>query len=462
MRLGGLRHEDRRVKILFVNDSTSSSNWGDRAAAVALAAMAKECGGEIVYRVTEQNLWDACFSEGSPCSIEEAASVRRSRELARTYLPPAVLEARRRLLAWRDGVGQDQHALIPASWDAYEAFAERVLREKGYGWPVLLGAMDDADVMLVHGASLHGEIYLVRAILFLIYLMKARFGKPVVLANHTSGVEGSLRHVADHVYPLVDDVVYRDPISAERWASVYGGRFAGDSAFLFEPAEREAWSRIAGRPTYFDVWPDTAPFDPAEPYICLGGSAIFHDRKDWGSLLEGYTAVITELQHVYSGTILLTASAELDEPVLRTLASRFDLPLVGVRTPIQQAADVVGNADAYVGGRWHPAILAVRGGSPLVLLRSQTVKMTALAQMTGAAEPFDTLDLQRDAHAIAARTSRVVEQGDGLRARLKEIGRTLARSSWGNVAYLDRISSDREPAAAAAGGTVAPTSSCAR
>jgi polysaccharide pyruvyl transferase WcaK-like protein len=437
------------MKVLFVNDSTSSSNWGDRAAAVALMHLVRECGGEIVFKVTEKNLWDAWFGDDASCDLDVAASPSPGRKLARHYLPPAVLAVRRQILARRDGVGQDQHALIPAAWGAYEAFATRVCREGRCGWPDLVQAMGGADVMVIHGASLHGELYVARAMLFLAYLMKVRFGKPVVLANHTSGLEGELLRTADHVYPLFDDVVYRDQLSAERWAPVYGGRFAADSAFLFEPAERSAWAALAARPTYFDVWPDTAAFDPSEPYLCVGGSAIFHDRKDWNSLVAGYAALIAELRAVYEGTIVLTASAELDEPVLRTLAARYDLPLVGVRTPVQQAVDIVGNADVYVGGRWHPGIFALRGGTPLVPLSSQTVKMQALARQAEAPEPFDTLHLESAAPAIALAVSRALAQGDALRAGLAEKGRELAANSCDNVAYLTSMPGGLTPQRAA-------------
>ena len=90
----------------------------------------------------------------------------------------------RRVLKRRDGVGQDQHGLIPEAWEAYEGAAARIRREQGYGWPVVLRAMDEADVMVIHGASLHGDLFVARAILFLTYLMKARFKKPIVIANH--------------------------------------------------------------------------------------------------------------------------------------------------------------------------------------------------------------------------------------------------------------------------------------
>jgi hypothetical protein len=325
-----------------------------------------------------------------------------------------------------------------------------VLQEQRYGWPLVLRAARDADVAVIHGASLHGHASTViqRTILFLTYLIKTRFAKPVVMANHTVDFEGNaaLRHMADHVYPLFDDVLYRDLISAERWAPMLGGRFAGDSAFWFEPATREAWAVLAARPTYFDVWPDIARFDPREPYLCVGGSSIFHERKDWDSVVRGYSLLIEHLQSIYPGTILLTACAELDEPVCHALAERFDLPVIGVRTPVQQAVDILGNADAYIGGRWHAGIFALRGGTPLIALSSQTFKMLALAGMTGlSSATFDALDVGREAHAIGGQLSLLLEQGSGLRNRLRAWADEMAENSWDNVAFLKQYR--RQPAA---------------
>ena len=329
--------------------------------------------------------------------------------------------------------------------------AQAVIREQRYGWPGLLRAIGDADVAVIHGASLHGHASTIiqRTILFLAHLIKTRFSKPVVIANHTVDFEGNapLFSMAERVYPLFDDVIYRDPISAGRWASALGGRFAADTAFWFEPAAREVWAPLAGRPTYFDVWPDAAPLSPSEPYLCVGGSSVFHDRKDWDSVVNGYSLLIRRLQSVYSGTILLTASADLDQTVFRALAERFDLPLIGVTTPVQQVVDILGNADAYIGGRWHASIFALRGGTPLLALSSQTFKMQALAGMTGSSSAtFDALDLGREADAIGRQLSFVLEQGSDLRNRLRSWADEMAENSWENVSFLRRYQQEQDAA----------------
>jgi polysaccharide pyruvyl transferase WcaK-like protein len=158
-------------------------------------------------------------------------------------------------------------------------------------------------------------------------------------------------------------------------------------------------------------------------------------------VLSGYEALVRQLKRVHDGAVVLTASAELDLAVFRPLAARLGLPLLGVTTPIQQAVDVVGNADAYIGGRWHPGIFALRGGAHVVALSSQTFKMKALAAMCGeAAVTFDALNLAPEAGAIAERLLRLAERGEGGRAESRRRAAELAETSWENVAFLRRRS----------------------
>ena len=123
--------------------------------------------------------------------------------------------------------------------------------------------MADADVVLIHGASLHGDLLIPKTILFLAYLAKTRYHAPVVIANHTADLANpALRRIAESVYPLFDDVVFRDPLSAEKLSSLCDGRYAGDTAFWFEPSERAPWDEVTSRFGYFDVWPDRATSIP--------------------------------------------------------------------------------------------------------------------------------------------------------------------------------------------------------
>lgn len=441
------------MKVLFINDSKSNTNWGDRAAATALKEMVRASGGDIIRAVKEEELWTSRFSEEPASRAAEGAPATAAggsglREIVRPWIPPAVLGARRRLLSRRDEPDPGQR--IPARLEEFEVCAAAALREKRFGWPGLLRSIDIADVVVIHGASIDGPGVIPRTDLFLTYLAKRHFGRPVLIVNHTADLDDpELRLMAESVYPHFDDVVFRDPISAERCAALCSGRFAADSAFRFAPAARQAWATIAGRPTYFDIWPHEARFDPAQPYICVGGSSILWADWDPPKLARGFAAVIESVREAYSGQVVLTASDTPDQTVFEILAAEQGLPLVGVTTPVQQAVDILGNADAYIGGRWHPGIFALRGGAPVVALSSKTFKMRALVRAAGLPEStFDVLRLGGERAALVGLLQRHLEAGPELRQRLSAWAAQAAENSWDNVAYLRRWA----PSGAAGGG----------
>ncbi len=106
-------------------------------------------------------------------------------------------------------------------------------------------------------------------------------------------------------------------------------------------------------------------------------------------------------------------------------------------TPVQQAVDVLGNADAYIGGRWHSSIFALRGGTPVCLLSANTFKMKALAEIAGLYPPaLDAGNLEDARVTIGEQLTRYLEEGDGLRRRLRDWAEDSARDAWHNVDYL--------------------------
>ena len=424
------------MKVLFINDSTSSPNWGDRAAAVSLMAMTSSRGGQIVHSISERGLIDASLGERRASGVR--APKGRAWRVAAAFVPPAPEKIWLRVTERRGGSRESR--LIPRRWADFERAADLVLAKKDL-WPALRSMLPSVDLAVIHGdgAMVNNGPH-PRAILFLTYLIKTRFDKPVIIVNHTADFNHpDLRETAHHVYPLFDDVVFRDPISLDRCKMFCGGRFAPDTGFWFKPLHHDLWAQVARRPTFFDVWPDSAVFDPAEPYVCLGGSSILGPLNERASAIPRYAELVRQIQAVYRGQIVLTASDPVDEEIFRPLASRLGLPLVGLTTPIQQAVDILGNSDAYIGGRWHPSIFALRGGAPILPLSSKTFKMQALSEMAGLSVPvFDAMHPERDGHAIARQLRSFLERGSELRDQLRSWAEGMAEGSWDNVAHLEK------------------------
>lgn len=429
------------VNVLFINDSSSNPNWGDRAAAIALKQMIRESGGTIEAAITEDELRDTGFSgpAASEAGDKSPANGRSNRDWARLLLPPVVFKLRDRISS-KLGARRIESP-IPRTVEEFEPCAERVMRDPDCAR--LVSAIGRADVVVVHGdGCMTGNGILPRSELFLCYVIKTRFDVPVALVNHTTDFEHSdLNGMAELVYPKLDDVTYRDEVSAGVCRPRWSGRYAADSAFLFEPAQGAHWASLASRPTYFDVWPDYAPFLPTQPYICVGGSSIFSFSGVPTEVIDSFVALLSHLRKFFDGQIVLTASDIKDEMIFRSVAKVLDLPLVGLRTPVQQAVDIVGNAQAYIGGRWHPSIFALRGGVPVIPLSSKTFKMQALIAMAGMPNKnFDALDLTSEKQQIGEALLSALEQGDTLRTRLRTWAATQATNAWENVALVRRQS----------------------
>lgn len=426
------------MKVLFINDSTSNPNWGDRAAAIALKQMIIASGGTLSGIITELDLCESRFFR-EPEKEHEAVAKRRSlKDLGRLLLPPVVLKLREKILRRLNGT--DETGRIPLTLDDFDSYADQMLQNESHNGG-LLDAIKAADVAVIHGdGCMVGNSIMPRSVLFLAYLIKTRFGMPAILINHTTDFSHpELNRMATAVYPLLDDITYRDQTSANLCRDRWAGRYAADSAFLFKPAERDTWVCHASRPTYFDIWPDEAPFNPTHPYICVGGSSIFSFDGPPIEIIEGFIAMVSHLQKVYPGQIVLTASDSKDQTIFRPVAKALRLPLVGLSTPVQQAVDLVGNAQAYVGGRWHPSIFALRGGTPVIPLSSKTFKMQALIAMAGLpTTTFDSLDLLGEKEGIGKALNSFVSQGEGLRKQLHQWAAQQSSNSWDNVAFLCR------------------------
>lgn len=55
----------------------------------------------------------------------------------------------------------------------------------------------------------------------------------MIILNHTADFNHpNLLKIAQEIYPLFDDITFRDPVSKERCRKICNGRFVPDTAFL--------------------------------------------------------------------------------------------------------------------------------------------------------------------------------------------------------------------------------------
>lgn len=419
------------MKILLINDSSSNPNWGDRAAAIALKKMLSKIGGQIIKAVTETDLYLSRFNN-SDNNVAEHKTHKSIINAAKKFIPPLIIDIKQFISR-----AINNRSIIPNIWSQFEVYAELIIKNSEFT-ANMHRIISDADVVVIHGdGCMTGNNLIPRTQLFLTYVIKKYYSKPVIMINHTADFSHPiLREIAVKVYPLFDDVVFRDNISLANCQDICSGRFAADTAFIFEPMPLSKLITVTRRDTYYDCWPDTANIDLEKPYICIGGSAAYPYIKGYDPIKSFYELIVY-LQNTYNGQIVLTVSDGRDQDIFRPIAAHLNLPIIGLVTPVQQAVDIVGNADAYIGGRWHPSIFALRGGTPIIPISSNTFKMNAIVEMSGlSVEIFSATNLSHDKELIGQKLIDYLDDGKNLRNRLRKWADVTADTAWDNLSYL--------------------------
>jgi len=434
--------------VLFVNDTTTSSNWGCRGTTRALRTMVEQTGATITETIYLHDIHERrpLLSNVPGVSERLARFVTRHADAQRRVLAliRRLTDGDRRSAWAKYEAIRSRWDTLPFAFDAFEPAAARV--ENGEHVPGVASSIRSADVVVINGeGSIYDRQRKGRYLFFVAFLAKRVFDTPCILVNHTADVHDPVvREIAANVYPILDDVTFREPNSARACEPFLDGAadeyLVPDAAFTYRPMKPTgAWERVAGRDGYYSVWPDSAAgFDPTEPYICVGGSSIYNrpDRPDYDPI-PAFERLCERLQQEV-GPVVLTASCHSDAELLRPVAAELDLPLVGPRTPVQQAVDVLGHADAYVAGRWHPSIYALTGGTPVVTLTANTYKTSGLVELLGLDAPtFDALSLESKLTEIVGLVGEYARRGDRFRSRLEESASDLRAEARGNVRYLN-------------------------
>jgi hypothetical protein len=227
------------------------------------------------------------------------------------------------------------------------------------------------------------------------------------------------------------EVHVRDEVSLATYVAHLPGppaQLFADPGWIAQPRPVAEWGALARRDGHLSAWPDVVEgFDPFASYITLGSSSAI--ANDDASLREAVPAFVELARRLRASgpQVLLAAACETDAALMRRVAARTGLPLLGLNVPVEQAIDVLGQARVHVGGRWHPGIFATTGGTPLVAFSSNNHKMrTLMHQLQPEAPVFEGHSIGERIDDVLAEVSRQLDAGDDLRASLKAKAATFA------------------------------------
>jgi polysaccharide pyruvyl transferase WcaK-like protein len=250
--------------------------------------------------------------------------------------------------------------------------------------------IDNIDHVIINGeGSIHNSNvsnYKVKSwtLLFLAYVSKVKYGFKTHIVNHTLDINSKqFENIIRLVYPRLDSIIFRDPISLERYCNkIDQGNItrSADAAWLFDEFLFSKELEEMRKKGVISVWYPTEESNLIsfeDKYICInGGSGFDQDREQ---VVEYFTQLIKEMGHEFPDySLILIAAAGHDQEFMFSLAEKSDLPLITIYNNPRIGASIIGNSDLYIGGRWHCSIFALLRGTSIVNFSGNTFKIEGL------------------------------------------------------------------------------------
>lgn len=120
--------------------------------------------------------------------------------------------------------------------------------------------------------------------------------------------------------------------------------------------------------------------DFTKPYILISGSSSPEISKNRAKAVNAYSNLVNEVKRSYLGNVFLIQVCEGDD-FLNDVAALTNTPIIALETPLLAAAKILANAEVFISGRYHPAIMASQGGTPCVFMGSNSHKTYSLQSL---------------------------------------------------------------------------------
>lgn len=179
--------------------------------------------------------------------------------------------------------------------------------------------------------------------------------------------------------------------------------------------------------------------DFSKPYICISGSSVagaYSEKKD---IIEKYTYLVDmEKQKFPNHNIYLVETCEGDYFLLE-VSRRTNTPIVGMGTPLLASAKILANSSLYITGRYHPCILGSLGGTPCVMLSSNSHKTISIQEVLQYEEPYEYpfLFSKKECGEMLERGEKYIKEGIELREKIKCRAKELATQAMQLMQFIE-------------------------
>lgn len=169
-------------------------------------------------------------------------------------------------------------------------------------------------------------------------------------------------------------------------------------------------------------------FDFEDNYILISGSSsVGTAANNMNEIIERYSSLVNAVKNSVKQKVYLIEVCEGDN-FLREVSKITKTGLIPIDTPILSAAKILANADVYISGRYHPAILASQGGTPCVFMSSNSHKTKSLQELLQYKKIHEYYVLPSDAeiNEMIKDAKDAISQGASLRESIKKRSKELS------------------------------------
>lgn len=420
-------------KIAFVGDNRNRRNWGCRSTSISLHQI-------LSTKLTISSVISGKytgFNSDTQVGLSKLVSVPSYnallRQQGRNRLQRTLLKVEKSLGATDDYISEDP-----------EQSSQNILEHKD-SHPILThiyNSIHDAEEVVING---EGTIIFTtpmrRDLLFFLAIIELakHLGKKVHLVNTIISdcpVSGRNEQVFSSTMASLtkcDTILLRDPTSYElliEFNPKIHCRHVPDALFGWQKYTREIHFRPPNTGDMIVPFPEDeslfGQLDFSQPYICIGGSSLrttdsYNKANAEEDVVSAFERLVDRMRSLDT-QLYLVQTCSGDE-FLKKVSSRTGVPLIPLGIPIVSAVAILARARLFVSGRYHPSIMASLGGTPCILMESNSHKTMSLQRVleyeTSRLFPFIPTD--DECKEILSHANHLLQEGDSLREKISHV-----------------------------------------
>jgi len=176
--------------------------------------------------------------------------------------------------------------------------------------------------------------------------------------------------------------------------------------------------------------------DFSQPYICIGGGALVGSQPD--RAVQCYARLVDAVSQL--GYRVYLTENDLPDSFLKQVAREKNIGIVPADAPILMCGAVLAHARLFISGRYHPSIFASLGGTPCIFLGSHAHKMGSLSRVLeyDVHREFSAFPGESDVAEIVSTATKYLDQGEKLRARIRQVAKLRSDEAAQLPAFLRR------------------------